>query len=118
MADGMRRMGFSDDDIAREKVKRSGRAEDDSEREPEAFEVHEDAWENWLFFLTVSRQWVYLVLGGGMGSQAVRQCLNWPAIEALARMSGTPRRQWPGLCADLLVIEEAVLVAESENNKG
>jgi hypothetical protein len=111
-AEGLRKLGVNEADIAAQQVA--------AEAEPveAAFEVHEDAWESWLFFLQVSRQWVFVVMSNGMGSTAVRQCLNWPAIEALARMSGTPRRQWPGLCADLLVIEEAVLVAECENNKG
>ena len=111
-AEGLRKVGVREVDIE------ANQATPEAEPFEEAFEVHEDAWESWLFFLTVSRQWVYVVAGGGMGGAAVRQCLNWPAIEAMARMSGTPRRQWPGLCADLLVIEEAVLVAESENNKG
>lgn len=111
-AEGLRKLGVREADIEAEQVA--------AEAAPleAVFEVHEDAWESWLFFLTVSRQWVYLVMNNGMGSVAVRQCLNWPAIEAMARMSGVPRRQWPGLCADLLVIEEAVLVAERGNNKG
>jgi hypothetical protein len=108
----LRKLGVREADIEAEQVA--------AEAEPveAAFEVHEDAWESWLFFLQVSRQWVYVVAGGGMGGTAVRQCLNWPGIESMARMSGTPRRQWPGLYADLGLIEEAVLVAEGANNKG
>ena len=111
-AEGLRKVGV------RSAYIEAGREAPEAEPVEADFEVHEDAWESWLFFLSVSRQWVYVVMGNAMGSVAVRQCLNWPAIEALARMSGTPRNKWPGLCADLLVIEEAVLVAESENNKG
>lgn len=115
VADGLRKLGVSAEDIA-------AAQEAAVEPEPDDFEVHEDAWDAWLFFLTVQRQWVFIPMTrsvglGGVVVDAVRHGLNWPGIEAMARMSGTRRALWPDLFADLMVIECAVMKALAEAEK-
>lgn len=74
--------------------------------EAEVFEVWEENWATWLFFLDVSNQWFFV----GMAAQ--RMGLNWPAIEVVARALGWRRRRWRELMEALLVVEKAVLAAE------
>lgn len=74
----------------------------------EVFDVWEENWEAWMFFLDVSPQWIY----AGMSAQRVG--LNWPSIEVVARAVGWRRRRWRELVEALLVVERAVLIAESE----
>jgi len=108
----MRRFGATEEQIEAERAKRAQAAP------PADFEVHADVWESWQFFLKVQRSWVYVGLSTGLGSQAVRVELNWPAIEAQLHMSGMQRPKWAGLWDDLLVIQDAVLAAEASANKG
>lgn len=109
VAKGLRRIGVSEADIETQR-----RAREQPELERESFEVHEDCWDSWLFFLQVSRQWQFVPVSNGVSTGAVRQCLNWPGIESMARMSGKRRSLWPALFADLQEIEEAVLVSDAE----
>lgn len=103
------RFGFSEESIeavlAKEKeaAQLSGASDD--------FEVYEDNWESWLFYLTVQTQWLYAA--GGMGP-AQRVGLNYAGVESGARMSGQPRAKWPDLLGDLRVMELAVLHADAE----
>lgn len=103
----LRRAKVSEEDI---EAARSG----DAQRDEAVFDVHEDAWESWTFFLKVNRQWVFVAVSAGMGVSSVRTGLNWPGIEAVIRLSGVKRGRWAGLVDDLMVIEEAVLEADSE----
>ena len=105
-------MNVSEEDIAAMQKKR----EDDALEAAQAlgatedFEIHEDNWDSWLFFLTVQTQWIYAV--SGLGTQ--RAGLSYPGVESGARMAGLPRRQWPALFADLRVMEVAVLAVDAE----
>jgi hypothetical protein len=110
VADGMRRFGASEEEIAKQQQERGG-------GEPvadEAYEVHADVWENWLFFLKVQRQWVFVPVSAGMGVSSQRMSLNWSGIRSLVLLSGVKRSRWECLVDDLLVIEDTVLKAERE----
>lgn len=109
VAQGLRAFGVREEDIAQAKQLSANAA-----IEEPVFEVHEDVWESWLFFLTVQRQWLFVSVGGGFGIRALRHCMNWTGVESMARMSGTRRALWPQLFADLRVIEEAVMKADAE----
>lgn len=117
VAAGLRRMGVSEDDIARAQAQLGSGDGGDA---PEAdFEVHEDCWESWLFFLRVQRQWVFVPMSAGMGVTSVRQGLNWPGIRAMVLLSRIKPARWEQLVDDLLTIEYAVMKAEQErHNKG
>lgn len=106
-ADMLRKVKVSAADIEAQQVAQS------SELLEADFEVHEDAWESWLFFLKVCRQWRYVAVSAGMGMTSVRHALDWCGIESVIRLSGIKRSRWAGLLDDLLVIEEAVLVADA-----
>ena len=112
MADGMRRMGFGEDDIARAASERAGSASAGSE--PADFEVHEDCWQSWQFFLQVQRLWVFVPISSGMSVKAQRWSLAWTQVRAMVMLRRLPPRQWNELVDDLLVIERAVLRAEAE----
>ena len=43
---------------------------------------------------------------------------KWPAIEVVMRLSGVKRTRWAGLVDDLMVIQEAVLVADAAKQQG
>ncbi|UUZ68077.1 DUF1799 domain-containing protein [Polaromonas sp. P2-4] len=112
VTEGLRRMGVSEEDIEAmlaqqqeweaEAARQSGFSED--------FEIYEDNWESWLFFVTVQTQWHYAARDMG----ARRVGLNYPGVESGARMAGKPRAKWPSLFADLQVMELAVLAADAE----
>lgn len=110
-AEGLRRFGVSEEDIAAEMAKRNGT---DVEPEEDAFEVHADAWDSWLFFLKVQRQWVFVPVSAGMGVSSQRMSLDWNGVRALVLLSGIKRKRWACLVDDLLVIEETVLKAEQD----
>lgn len=76
----------------------------------DVFELWEENWPTWVFFLDVSAQWNFV------GFAAQRMGLNWPAIEVVARARGLRSRRWRALVEDLLVVEKAVMLAESERN--
>ena len=101
----------SEADIAAEMAKRAGGA---TEGESDVYEVHADAWDSWLFFLKVQRQWVFVPVSAGMGVSSQRMSLNWNGVRALVLLSGVKRKRWEGLIDDLLVIEETVLKAEQD----
>jgi hypothetical protein len=106
VAKGLRRLGVNEADIERAQASEVQAAKD------EDFEVHEDCWENWQFFMRVKREWVYVSVTTGLGAMAVRTGLNWPGIESVVRLSGIKRAQWAQLVDDLMVIQEAVLKAD------
>lgn len=111
VAEGLRKFGASEEDIAAELARRGGSA---AEPEEDAYEVHADAWESWLFFLKVQRQWVFAPVSAGMGVTSQRMSLNWSGVRALMLLSGVKSKRWADLVEDLLVIEEAVLKAEQK----
>lgn len=112
MSAGLRRMNVSEEDIAAMQKKREDDALEAAQAlgETEDFEIHEDNWDSWLFFLTVQTQWIYAV--SGLGAQ--RAGMRYEGVESGARMAGLPRRQWPALFADVQVMERAVLAVDAE----
>jgi hypothetical protein len=112
VVEGLRRMGVSEEDIAKEQAKRA------KDAPPADFDVHADCWESWLFFLKVSRQWLYVAVPQGFGTVLRRCSLNWPGIESVVRLGGVKRAKWAGLVDDLMVIEEAVLAAQAAEQQG
>ena len=104
VAQGLRAMGVSEADIEAEQAKYSAPGAPGAAD----YEVHEDAWEAWVFFTHVQTQWVYR----GMDGQRVGLCN--PGVESGLRMGGVRRALWPALWADLRVIELAVLEADGE----
>lgn len=107
VAEGLRRFGVSEEDIA-------AQMGTGTEPEEDAFEVHADAWDSWKFFLKVQRQWVFVPVSAGMGVSSQRMSLNWNGVRALILLTGIKRKRWEGLTDDLLLIEETVLKAEQE----
>lgn len=85
------------------------------------FEVWDENWDVWTFFLAVDTQWLTETLGevaGKLGSLqgrvfTRRTALSAVGVESSARLMGVSarrlRRYWP----DLLVIQQAVVVAEA-----
>lgn len=91
--------------------------------EPPAFEVWEENWDTFLFFLHLRNQWAKVVLtysvpvpGGGTCtvSESRRDCLPIERVESAARMRGVPRSRWPQLLADVMAMEAAVLEKDAE----
>jgi hypothetical protein len=109
---GLRHMGVSAADIEAEQQRQDAAALEIAKAAgyEEEFEVYEDNWDVWLFFLQVQTQWIYRF----DGMHSVRSGLNNSAIESTLRMAGKARRTWPALLADLQVIELAVLAADRE----
>jgi len=110
VAAGLLRFGFTAESV-QEQQDKSGEVQ-----EPADFEVHEDAFESWMFFLKVQRQWVFVPVSAGMGVTSVRVSMNWPGVEAMVRLSRIKQTRWEQLLDDLLVIEEAVLLAEQKQS--
>lgn len=104
VAQGLRAMGVSEADIAAEAAKYA----DPAGPGAADFEVHDDAWEAWVFFTQVQTQWVYRGLDGR------RAGLCNPGVESALRMGGVRRALWPALWADMRVMELAVLEADGE----
>lgn len=111
----LRLAGATEADIAQVVAERGEAPPDEPDEEDaddaRAFAVEPDNWDNWLIFLAVSTQWVFV--GTGMGG-LVRAALNNPGVESGLRMMGIKRKRWPGVFADLRHIERAVLVADNE----
>jgi hypothetical protein len=105
----MRRFGASEEQIAAALAKR-GAARGDAD--DGAFLVEPDAWDSWLFFMSVQRQWVRV------GLDARRDRMDWPAIHAVAQMQGLFQRRMAQLVADLLVIEREVLAEDGRIDAG
>jgi len=117
VAAGMRLMGFGEDAIASARAERQTGA--DAPGAEDDFEVHEDCWESWKFYLTVQRQWVYVAVSAGLGVTNVRRSLDWSGIRAVVLLKRIAPKRWEQLVDDLLVVEGAVLQVELErNNKG
>lgn len=102
VAEGMRRMGASEEDIARAVAERP-----QAEEGEDAFEVYEDNWDTWLFFLRVQHQWVYA------GMAAARVGLNWQGIAAWAGLALVGRRRLAREVPALELIERAVLAEDN-----
>lgn len=103
--DGLAALGASEDDLrlARELASEmdSAHAEDDG------FEVHEDCWDDVMFFLSVQTQWVWV---SGIGFTQ-RAGFRYEALESAMRMQRVPRSRWPALFEAMQVMEAAVLEA-------
>lgn len=116
---GMRHVGIREEDIQAalatqaSELERAGQPLEGGED----YEVHEDAWEGWLFFLRVQSQWLYKTAGwismGAMQFETRRSGLNRAGVESTARLGGYPRSTWPQLLADIEVIERAILDADA-----
>lgn len=107
LEDGLRRFGAGDDEIERVRLERGSAAAQD----PHVCDVLPENWEVWQFFLRVQTQWLYA--GGGMGP-AARVAMNFPGVEAKARIRGIPPQQLQAWADDLDTIELAVLQADNE----
>ncbi|MBU0749153.1 MAG: DUF1799 domain-containing protein [Gammaproteobacteria bacterium] len=107
---GMRAMKATEEQIAKALARRAPKEEADQD-----FEVHEDAWESWCFFLKVQTQWVYLSVPGGgnlthvLPGRVVRVSMNYPGIASMASMWRIRQRKLSAYMDDLAVIEGAVL---------
>jgi len=115
VAAGMRVFGASDEAIAKARAEIQSGADDPGA--DAVFEVHEDAWESWRFFLRVQRQWLFVPVTravgmGGVVVDAQRMSLNWSGVRSMVMLTGVKKKHWSGLVDDLLVIESAVLGAE------
>lgn len=111
----LRLAGATEADIAQVVAERGEAPPDEADEEDaddaSAFAVEPDNWDNWLIFLAVSTQWVWV--SSGM-TDAARAALNYPGVESGLRMMRIKRKRWPAVFADLRVIEQAVLVADNE----
>lgn len=96
---------------------RSERGDQAPDQEPDAFEVYEDNWEDWMFFLRVQTQWQHA------GTDGRRVCLNWAGIAAFACLARVRHRRLARHTEALGAIEMAVLhedhaiAARSEKSK-
>lgn len=113
VAEGLRKMGVPEDQIAAQLAK----AQKDVEDPRFDFEVYEECWRTVMLFLKVRNQWLWRVhsrpAGFGALVYSVRVGLNYQAVESTLRMVGVPRREWAQLLEELQVMEEAVLKAEA-----
>lgn len=115
LVQAMRQAGATEADIAQVVAER-GEAPPEEPDEDDAdgasvFAVEPDNWDSWLIFSAVSTQWVWAPLGmGGL----VRVALDYSRVESGLRMQGVKRKRWPGVFADLRLIERAVLEADNE----
>lgn len=115
LVQSLRLAGATEADIAQVVAERGEATPDDPDEDDaddaRAFAVEPDNWDNWLIFLAVSTQWVWV--SSGM-TDAARVALNNPGVESGLRMMRIKRKRWPAVFADLRVIEQAVLVADNE----
>ena len=118
VADGLRFFGAREEDIAAQQAGKTGEGDGPDPDEEDVYEVHADVWDNWLFFLKVQRQWVFVPVSAGMGVSAQRMSLNWGGVRSVMLLCGVKRSAWSGLVDDLLVIEETVLKEESDARAG
>lgn len=113
----MRAMGATGEQVLQARAERAEQ-EPSAAQEDGAFEVYEDNWEDWMFFLRVQTQW------GHAGLDGRRVCLNWPGIAAFAAAVGVRHRRLARRCEALELIEKAVLsedaaiAAEAESRRG
>lgn len=78
---------------------------------PDDFEVWEENWDHWLFFLQVSTQWLYAGFEGARGS------LNLAGVEVVARAVGVRGKAWAEQLKALLVIEREVLEVDARRRE-
>ncbi|MGE0350945.1 DUF1799 domain-containing protein [Hydrogenophaga sp.] len=78
---------------------------------PDDFEVWEDNWAHWCFFLRISSQWLYA------GFEGARGCLNLAGVEVVARAAGVRGKAWAEQLAALLVIEREVLEVDARRRE-
>lgn len=114
VAEGLRFFGAREEDIAAQQAGNAGEGDGPDPDEEDVYEVHADVWDNWLFFLKVQRQWVFVPVSAGMGVGAQRMSLNWGGVRSVMLLCGVKRSAWAGLVDDLLVIEETVLKVERD----
>lgn len=109
---GLRRMGVSAADIEAEQQRQDAAALEAAKAAgyEKEFEIYDDNWDAWWFFLQVQTQWIYRF----DGMHSLRAGLNNPGVESTLRMAGKPRHTWQALLADMQVIELAVLQADRE----
>lgn len=114
----MRAMGATEEQVLLARAERAEQ-EPSATREDGAFEVYEDNWEDWMFFLRVQTQWVHAGLDGR------RVCLNWAGIVAFASAAGVRSRRLarhtPALGAielDVLREDAAIAAGAARKNGG
>ncbi|OGA98121.1 MAG: hypothetical protein A3E79_11730 [Burkholderiales bacterium RIFCSPHIGHO2_12_FULL_61_11] len=107
VAQALRRVGVKEEDIEVALAQEEAEEAEESLEQVD-FEVHEDGWESWLFFLKVQTQWVFRGMAGD------RAGLNNAAVEATMRMAGVKRARQSALLDDLQLMELAVLKADGE----
>ena len=105
VAAGLRAMGVSQQDIDAEQERRQELLEVQAD-----FELHEDNWAVWQFFMGLQTQWDCVCLGNSIW----RIGLPTNRIESEARMMGWPRSRWPALLGDVRVMEFELLAADAE----
>ena len=71
--------------------------------------VYPENFPVWSLFVGLQTQW--LIVAGMGGAHHIG--MPYPAVESALRLRGTPRREWPGLFADLRVLEVAWLAEKS-----
>lgn len=108
---GLRRMGVCAQDV--EAAQAQLEADKARQAEQDDFEVHEDNWEAWMFFLSVQTQWVFA--SSGLASQRV--AMNYPGVESAARLQRIPMRRWPELFDAVHAVEMAVLAVDAKRRK-
>ena len=103
-------MGVSEEDIEAMLAQQAEREAETARQAgiAEDFEIYEDNWDSWQFFLVVQTQWVFR----GMSGQ--RSGLNYAGVESGMRLSGLPRVRWPAVLTDLRTLEYGVLEADAE----
>lgn len=115
-------MGATPQEIARHEAKMAAEAAATAAEE-EHFEVWDENWDAFLFFLSLGTQWSKLCLVRTMGAptggsftatEVRRDGLPYPRIESAARLQGIPRSRWPALFADISLMEDAVLARDAE----
>lgn len=77
----------------------------------EVFEIWEDCWDAWMFFVSLSGQWSYAAVGMG-GS--FRTGLPFDRVHAAMLMHPIKRGDRAQLFADIKVMEAGVRAADRE----
>lgn len=100
VAQGMRRIGVSEEDIA------TLQAELDPVAPEVDCEVHEDCWASVMFFAALETQWRWVA--GGM-ARGERTGLDYTAVLATMQMRGMRQKQRPALLDDVRAMEREAL---------
>lgn len=75
------------------------------------FELWDENWDHWVFFLQISTQWLYA------GFEGARGCLNLAGVEVVARAIGVRGKAWAEQLKALLVIEREVLEIDARRRE-